>query len=119
VAKRRNWRNYVISKTKIVPGRALLIQIEKEGNCWGILNIYAPNQSSKRAIFWDNLEQALPSTIEHWIMGGDFNMIEEPIDREGGSLSTIQGRELAAWEKLSFKLRVLDAWNEGNFCKLP
>ena len=45
-------------------------------------------------------------------------MVEDPIDRSGGSLATIQGRELAAWEKLSFKLRVLDVWHEGNFFKL-
>ena len=76
-----SWRNRVINKTEIVPGRALLIQIEKEGCQWGVINIYAPNQSSHCAVFWDTLEQALPTSIEHWIMGGDFNMLEDPMDR--------------------------------------
>ena len=91
MAVRGSWRNHVISKIEIVPGRALLIQIEKEGCQWGVINIYAPNQSSDREVFWDTLELALSTTIEHWIMEGDFNMLEDMMDRTGGSLATIQG----------------------------
>ena len=95
MAVRGSWRNHVISKIEIVPGRALLIQIEKEGHQWRVLNIYAPNHSFECAVFWDTLEEAVPTSIEHWIMGGDFNMLEDPMDRSGGSLATIQGRKLA------------------------
>ena len=41
-------------------------------------------------------------------MGGDFNMIEEPGDRQRGSMVTIHGSELAAWERLSFHFNFED-----------
>ena len=33
-------------------------------------------------------------------MGGDFNMIETPEDRQGGNQVTVHGVELVDWERL-------------------
>ena len=41
-------------------------------------------------------------------------MLENPQDRRGGSMATIQGLELAHWERLVFKLRLVDTWHLGN-----
>ncbi len=41
-------------------------------------------------------------------------MIEDPFDRKGGSVITIHGEELAAWERMCLKLQILDAWYMPN-----
>ena len=38
-------------------------------------------------------------------------MLEDPIDKMGGSSIMIQGHELAIWEQLMFSLQVLDVWH--------
>ena len=47
--------------------------------------MYAPNHASARARFWDEIADQLPRSVEHWIVGGDFNMIEDVNDRIGES----------------------------------
>ena len=81
---------------------------------WGILNVYAPNHASARARLWEEIYLAIPEDEIKWIVGGDFNMLEDPQDRRGGSRLTIQGQELANWERLVFKLRISDAWHLSN-----
>lgn len=71
----------------------------------GFLNVYAPNAASGQAEFWALIEASLP-VADHWCMGGDFNMLEDASDRQGGSSVTIQGEELASWERLCFGLRL-------------
>ena len=80
---------------------------------WGYLNVYAPNHASARKLFWCEITNALPS-VDHWCVAGDFNMIEDPFDRKGGSVITIHGEELAAWERMCLKLQILDAWYMPN-----
>ena len=80
----------------------------------GILNLYAPNHESARAEFWTQIADALPSADE-WCIGGDFNMIEAPEDRCGGSQVTVHGSELAAWERLCMTLRIADVWHSEGF----
>ena len=48
--------------------------------------------------------------MDHWCFVGDFNMLEDPSDRMGGSTVTISGSELAEWEKLCFKFNLQDLW---------
>ena len=52
-------------------------------------------------------------------MCGDWNMIESPIDRLGGSSVTISGPELRDWEKLIFKYEVTDLWHISTFSRMP
>lgn len=63
----------------------------------GLLNLYAPNHESAQAKFWTQIVDALPRADELCI-GGDFNMLEAPENRCGGSHTTIHGTKLAAWE---------------------
>ena len=46
--------------------------------------------------------------MDHWCIVGDFNMLEDPSNRMGGSTVTISGTELAEWEKLCFKFNLQD-----------
>ena len=52
---------------------------------------------------------------EYWCVGGDFNMIEAPSDRIGGSHVTVHGSELAAWERICMTLRIDDVWHHEDF----
>ena len=79
--------------------------------------MYAPNHASARARFWDEIAAQLARPVEHWIVGGDFNMIEDVNDHIGGSTTTVHGRELAAWEHFLFKTRVNDVWYLVNFSR--
>ena len=60
--------------------------------------------------FGKKLLNNLPS-LDHWCIAGDFNMLEDPIDRMGGSSTTIHGHELAMSEQFVFSLQMLDAWH--------
>ena len=70
--------------TEVIPGRALLVQIPW---CTGliirILAIYAPNTPAENKAFWDTIHEKWQR--EHLpkpdIMLGDYNLIEDPIDR--------------------------------------
>ena len=53
--------------------------------------------------------------MDHWCIVGDFNMLEDPFDRMGGSTVTILGAELAEWETLCFKFSVQNLWFMQSF----
>ena len=69
----------------------------------GLLNIYVSNHASARATFWSQLLESLPSA-NTWCIAEDFNMIEAPEDRSGGSQTTIHGSKLAAWGEFMYVL---------------
>ena len=68
----------------IIPGRAILMSMPWQGNAvLNILAIYAPNVPQENVDFWTTLadkwtEENLPIPD---IMLGDFNLVEEAIDR--------------------------------------
>ena len=95
----QQWKENIICKEIIVPGRAQYIVIKDLQTTWGYLNIYAPNHASARKHFWYEITNALPN-VSDWCVAGDFNMIEDPLDRRGGSAATIHGEELANWERM-------------------
>ncbi|KAJ7101501.1 Endonuclease/exonuclease/phosphatase, partial [Mycena belliarum] len=70
---------------EIVPGRAMLLQIEThKGEKTVILGIYAPNAPLENAAFWETLHKFFrdnPTIPKPDMMGGDTNVVEEPIDR--------------------------------------
>ena len=108
------WRDAIVDRGIVIPGRAQWMLLQWGEIRLGFLNLYAPNQASARADFWDQIVDALPET-EHWCVGGDFNMIEVPSDRIGGSHVTIHGSELASWERLCMSLRIDDVWHHEGF----
>ena len=55
----------------------------------GFLNVYTIG----RIHLWNILLQDL-HMLQHWCMCGDWNMIESPTDKLGGSSITISGLEL-------------------------
>lgn len=63
------WRNAIVDRGIVVPERAQWIVMQWGEVRIGILNLYAPNQASAWASFWDQIVDALPE-VEHWCVGG-------------------------------------------------
>jgi hypothetical protein len=66
----------------------------------GSAYLYAPNQVATRAPFCRELCASLPDSTHHWIVGGDFNMVEYLSNRRWGNPFFIHGHKLASWELL-------------------
>ena len=61
------------------------------------MNLYASNSASERADLWLSLSD-YADLADCWLVGGDFNMIEDVADRLGVAGTTILGREAKCWE---------------------
>ncbi|KAH6905947.1 Endonuclease/exonuclease/phosphatase, partial [Coprinopsis sp. MPI-PUGE-AT-0042] len=102
---------------EIIPGRALLLVTPWKGNqniC--ILNVYTPNASIDNWNFWTHLTRELKDprykSIQPQIVLGDFNKVEDPIDRlpiDSDDLGCIE-----ALRQLKNKLGIRDGWRDEN-----
>ncbi|GMI80936.1 hypothetical protein HRI_001762900 [Hibiscus trionum] len=57
--------------------------VGKRKRCF-ITFVYASPSSSQRALLWNQLCALEPGHGEAWVLGGDFNAIASPLEREGG-----------------------------------
>ena len=75
------WKEALV--TEIIPGRAIRLEIPWQEARINILAIYAPNSPAENAEFWETLHnkwvQENPPLPD--IVLGDFNLVEEMIDR--------------------------------------
>ncbi|KAF6749306.1 Endonuclease/exonuclease/phosphatase [Ephemerocybe angulata] len=105
------------TKTKeLEPGRALLLTIpwRNQGKTITALAVYAPNIQKENERFWNDLdnkyfEGGVPRPD---ILLGDFNMVEEPIDRlppHGDAIASVE--RLRA---LKDRLHLFDGWRQEN-----
>ncbi|CAM6099079.1 unnamed protein product [Calypogeia fissa] len=90
-------------------GRAVWAQLEKDGQSFGVVNIYGPDSARLRASLWHELKLVLPR--DNWIFLGDFNMTEHPNDTTG-SHNILKGWELEAWRQLRVKHGLKDCLTE-------
>ena len=108
------WMSIIVSTGTILNKRAQFLILQIGPQKTGIINLYATNSPSKRASFWISLSE-YAGLAGSWLVGGDFNMIEEASDRRGGTISTITGREAQAWDSFCFSFGLLDLWNIHSF----
>ena len=73
------WRSAIVGQGIIFPGRAQWLVIQWGQQRLGMLNVYAPNHASARAIFWTEVALGLPAA-DSWCVGGGFNMLERAED---------------------------------------
>jgi len=59
----------------------------------GILNSYTFNEVTKRCKLWDYLNDSLPRDYR-WIMGNNFNMVENPTNKHIECKNIISGSEI-------------------------
>lgn len=88
----------------------IIFQHPKLGH-FGILCIYAPSRNAvgERTKLWKELTDSLDKETQ-WIMMGDFNMIESPLDHIKGRPHVINGKEKGAWTQLLRTLKVEDTF---------
>ncbi|KAG1760575.1 Endonuclease/exonuclease/phosphatase [Suillus occidentalis] len=66
----------------LVPGRALLVIVPwRKSDTLKILAIYAPNDPQSNQYFWEYLSSKLRGLPHPDIMLGDFNLVEDALDR--------------------------------------
>ena len=54
----------------------------------GLMNFHAPNSALERACLWLSLLE-YARLIDCWLVGGNFNMIEDAFDRVGATTTTV------------------------------
>ncbi|KAI0089038.1 Endonuclease/exonuclease/phosphatase, partial [Irpex rosettiformis] len=102
-----------ISAESVVPGRAQLLTLKWHKKVLlRILNVYAPNNIDENAQFWEDLEEEWNNNdrpLPH-IMMGDFNVVEDAIDRFPSR--TDSPRATDSLQSLYSTLGLVDGWRE-------
>ncbi|EPS94644.1 hypothetical protein FOMPIDRAFT_12395, partial [Fomitopsis schrenkii] len=103
-------------KTKVViPGRAILVTTKwHSGKQLTILNVYAPNAATTNEAFWEELEQKFTNgrLRRPDVVTGDFNLVEEAIDRIPTKESV--GPPLRSLKSFLSSVKVYDGWRLTN-----
>ncbi|KZT29847.1 DNase I-like protein, partial [Neolentinus lepideus HHB14362 ss-1] len=101
-----------VQTTEVIPGWATLSQMSlRRGSKLSIMNVYAPNTPSENAAFWHDIQSWLsnhPSVRKPDVLAGDFNMVEDAIDRLPARNDSVVTCEALA--DLKQVLRVRDGW---------
>ncbi|CAM2105900.1 unnamed protein product [Caretta caretta] len=79
----------VLGVTEAMPGHLLHLRVHMEGLVVNLINIYAPQMSSKRPQFYQWVSDFLGTLDSHecLVLGGDFNTTLEERDISGAKLS--------------------------------
>jgi len=102
----------------VMEGRAQFLTLQSPNNgSFTIINIYAQRSSNDRALLWRKLSQA-DFTADHFIIGGDFNHLEDTDRRGTSGERQMHRREAASWYHMTFQYGLVDAWRLDNFKKM-
>ncbi|CAM4648316.1 unnamed protein product [Lepidochelys kempii] len=84
-----NLRPEVLGVTEAVPGHLLHLRVRMEGLVVNLVNIQAPQMSSRRPQFYQRVSDFLGTLDSHecLVLGGDFNTTLEERDRSGAEPS--------------------------------
>ncbi|CAM2095537.1 unnamed protein product [Caretta caretta] len=96
-------RPEVLGVTEAEPGHLLHLRVHMEGIVVNLVNIYAPQTSSKRPQFYQRVSNFLGTLDSHecLVLGGDFNTTLEERDRSGAELSRAQPPRIFSEEQLN------------------
>ena len=96
--------------TTLVPGRALHLDMNwHAGRCLSVLNVYAPNSKHEQLVFWQSVREGLRQHgITPDLILGDFNIVEEAIDRLPAR--TDDQTQVAALRDCLRPLSLIDGW---------
>ena len=99
-----------ITTKMIMPGRALLMTLPwHQTSKITLLNIYAPNNYETHPLFWSTIQtQILNANMKPDMMLGDFNLVEDPLDRAPARLDN-EGAATALRD-LRTALNLQDEW---------
>lgn len=105
----------IIQSHEIIPGRALLASAIWHGKEQiSILVVYAPNDHSANKTFWEVIrtEICTKSLPKPNILLGDFNLVEDTLDRLPPHLNPIS--PLETLQSLTHKMNLVDGWRIEN-----
>ena len=100
-----------ITSETLEPGRAIMTTVPWHANkSFKILNIYAPNDTSSNEKFWEtlNAKTIANSHLKPDIILGDFNIVEDSLDRL--PCHTDNPQAVAALGNLKSNLNLIDGW---------
>ncbi|KAI1782312.1 Endonuclease/exonuclease/phosphatase [Ganoderma leucocontextum] len=104
-----------IEVREIVPGRALETRIQwTRDRKLTILNVYAPNDMSDNAAFWETLARARDCGRMHApdLFLGDLNVVRAPLDRLPPRQDNVAAAESLG--RLEQRLNLTDGWRAEN-----
>lgn len=104
-----------VTHTEIVPGQASLLCLPWHGDKEiSVLNVYAPNRTSKNKSLWKTIQSKLAQQNRHApdVMLGDFNMVEDAIDRLPARTDAVA--MVNALRTLKADFRLIDGWRRAN-----
>ncbi|PPQ74327.1 hypothetical protein CVT24_000429 [Panaeolus cyanescens] len=112
---RTRWKE--ATSAEIIPGRAVLITIPVHlQRKLTILAIYAPNSDAEQVTLWQDLRESFEDERRGLrkpdIMLGDFNLVENRIDRT--SRRPDHGEAVRSLQSLTSDLHLFDQWREDN-----
>ena len=90
----------------------IAIRIIEGYRSWVFIGFYGPPYYLKRKKAWENLCALLESVTEPWICFGDFNVILEDEEKEGGNKGNSSGPNYL--KEIMFNLRGVDLGHIGN-----
>ncbi|KJA27412.1 hypothetical protein HYPSUDRAFT_74910 [Hypholoma sublateritium FD-334 SS-4] len=97
----------------LIPGRALMTTIPwHRDKSLTVLNIYAPNNHQENARFWEIINDELRGKPTPDVILGDFNMVEDALDRLPPHCDPTTSVEKLA--ELMTSLQLVDGWRTAN-----
>ncbi|KAL4255818.1 hypothetical protein AB1N83_014347 [Pleurotus pulmonarius] len=100
----------------IIPGRAIWVKVDwNGGETLTVLAVYAPNAASENTEFWKSLTNFFdshPRLKRPNVVLGDFNMVEDAIDRY--PMHADSGPQTTALNELKANLHLVDGWRDAN-----
>ena len=104
----------VLDTKQDLAGRVISLKIKCQNNILQIQSIYAPSTAEPRPTFFEDLHE-YSFTDGQIIVGGDFNMVEDPqIDRLGGTPCAAHVRGLTELLQYKNTMNLVDIWRERN-----
>ncbi|KAI9062429.1 DNase I-like protein, partial [Trametes sanguinea] len=97
--------------SEVIKGRAATLTVPRRGDepmC--VLNVYGPNNAAQNAAFWAELKSKLTCRVD--IMLGDFNIVEDAIDRIPARMDS--GSAVDALRDLRSSKNLTDLWRVQN-----
>jgi ribonuclease HI/exonuclease III len=105
-----------ITVEEIIPGRALLLDITwRDGQRLLLLNVYAPNDKASQVAFWDKLHDLWGggrARKKPDLMLGDFNAVEDPIDRAPARRD--DNKVVDSMREARIAMGLVDAWRHAH-----
>lgn len=98
------------SVTEIVPGRAVITHLSFKGQCFKILNVYAPAEKQERCELFETLPLFCTGSTP-LLVCGDFNCIKVGESRQGGDTNR-KDKSSNLLQNFIDDFKLKDAWKE-------